>query len=126
MHSYSLLKAIKNHGYDGSILTTYNCHIPFIEEVVIRKLASVGCRHNIVLADHSQLNAAFENHLPKRVGRDYILLPIKQKTAFHPKIILLAGKNKGFLAIGSHNLTYSGFSYNREITNVFTYQEKKQ
>lgn len=38
--------------------------------------------------------------------------------AFHPKVILLAGKNKGALLVGSHNMTLSGFGYNRELTNL--------
>jgi phosphatidylserine/phosphatidylglycerophosphate/cardiolipin synthase-like enzyme len=35
--------------------------------------------------------------------------------------MLLAGKSKGFLAVGSHNLTYAGFGHNREVTNAIRY-----
>ncbi|MDC1288312.1 hypothetical protein N8198_10545, partial [Gammaproteobacteria bacterium] len=55
-----------------------------------------------------------------------MLLPIPTRSAFHPKITMLAGKTKGFLAVGSHNLTYSGFGNNREITNAIYYDSKSR
>jgi phosphatidylserine/phosphatidylglycerophosphate/cardiolipin synthase-like enzyme len=39
--------------------------------------------------------------------------------SFHPKIILLAGEKKGLVLVGSHNMTISGISVNREITTHF-------
>ncbi len=46
---------------------------------------------------------------------------MKSKASFHPKILLLLGKRKGLLAVGSHNLTLSGFGTNLEVTNVIKF-----
>jgi hypothetical protein len=121
---FSLLKALKTPGYDASVMTTFNCYLPFLEEVVIRRLAAIGCRHNLVLADRNQLSAAINSNPPNRSGIDYWLLPIDSSKAFHPKLTLLVGKDKGQLFIGSHNLTYSGFGGNREVTNVITFHKR--
>lgn len=42
--------------------------------------------------------------------------PMAAPGAFHPKICLLASKKRCVLFIGSHNLTLSGFGFNREVT----------
>jgi len=126
VETVSLLSEIRNSGYEGAILTTYNLHIPFLEEVIIRRLHSSGCRHIIVLADQHQLAKAVHANTPQRAGFDYLLLPMPTRTAFHPKMVMLAGKSKGFLAVGSHNLTYSGFGHNREVTNAFYYDSKNR
>ena len=82
---YSLLGAIKTPGFEAAVMTTFNCYIPFLEEVIIRRLTAVGCRHNIILADQSQLSVAIEADLPRQSGIDYWLLPIEAEKAFHPK-----------------------------------------
>jgi hypothetical protein len=125
VESVSLLNEIRSNGYEGAILTTYKLHIPFLEEVVVRRLHASGCRHVIVLADQHQLAKALSSDTPRRAGYDYVLVPIHASTAFHPKIMLLAGKSKGFLAVGSHNLTYAGFGHNREVTNVVRFDTGK-
>ena len=49
------------------------------------------------------------------LGRLYALWPVAAHNAFHPKIILLCGKQRGRLIIGSGNLTVPGLSSNREV-----------
>jgi len=77
-----------------------------------------GIRHNVLMMDATQVAIAVDQHPPYAAGRFYSLVPIKVSGAFHPKVILLVGKNKGTLLVGSHNLTLSGFGYNRELTNL--------
>ncbi|WP_192560514.1 hypothetical protein [Pseudomonas allokribbensis] len=50
----SILEVIKRGGYEASLITTYNATLPFYEEVLLRKLVSAGCRHNVVLMDRQQ------------------------------------------------------------------------
>lgn len=121
----SLLNEFREPGYEGAVLTTFNCHLPFLEDVVVRRLHASGCRHIVVLADHDQLIRALKGEMPRRVGRDYHLVPIKARAAFHPKVVLLAGRTKGYLAIGSHNLTYAGLSANREVTSALRYRASR-
>jgi len=124
IEQYSLLKELKTAGFDAAIFSTFNCYIPFLEEVVIRRLIATGCRHNVVLADSSQLSHSLQSNPPLRAGRDYWLLPIEANKAFHPKLSMFVGKDKGLLFVGSHNLTFSGYGSNREVTNVITYNRK--
>lgn len=115
----SIFDVIKRGGYEASLITTFNATLPFYEEVVLRKLVSAGCRHNVVLMDRSQCAVAWDSEAtrPRLAGYAYTLLPVGVPGAFHPKVCLLLGPKKASLLIGSHNLTLSGFGYNREITN---------
>jgi len=114
----SILNEIKNGGYEASLITTFNSYLPFYEDVVLRHLMGSGVRHNVLMMDASQATLAVDRHPPQSAGRFYTLVPIKVAGAFHPKVVFLVGKKKGTLLVGSHNLTLSGFGYNREMTNV--------
>lgn len=115
----SILDVIKRGGYEASLITTFNATLPFYEEVVLRKLVGAGCRHNVVLMDRAQcaVSWASEATRPRLAGHAYTLLPIGAPGAFHPKLCILVGPKKAAVLIGSHNLTLSGFGYNREVTN---------
>lgn len=71
---------------------------------------------------------AFEQEITTlyRAGYDYSLLPIRAVGAFHPKIAIFAGQKKASLLEGSHNLTVSGFGYNREMSNLIELTGKSQ
>jgi hypothetical protein len=125
LKSVSLLDEINKGGFEASLVTTFNCYFPFYEEVVLRRLTSKGIRHNVLLMDAGQCSQAVSQHPPLLAGRYYSLLPMRVSGAFHPKVVLLAGKKKGSLFIGSHNLTLSGYGYNRELTNFFQYFDDK-
>jgi hypothetical protein len=114
----SLLEELKKGGYESSLITTFNAYLPFYEEVVLRRLVTAGVRRNVLMMDGHQYAAALGSHPPRLAGRRYTLIPMNVTGAFHPKLIFLAGKRKGLVAIGSHNLTISGFGFNRELTNV--------
>lgn len=115
----SIIDVIKRGGYEASLITTFNATLPFYEEVILRKLVGAGCRHNVVLMDRSQcaISWASEATRPRLAGHAYTLLPIGAPGAFHPKLCILVGPKKASILIGSHNLTLSGFGYNREVTN---------
>ncbi len=114
----SLLGEITKGGYGASLITTFNAYLPFYEDVVLRKLVAAGVRHNVLLMDAGQCAESLNNYPPRFAGRHYSLVPMHSKGAFHPKVILLVGKKKGVLLIGSHNMTLAGFGFNREITNL--------
>lgn len=116
----SLLEVLqKSAGFDGALLTTFNAYLPFVEEVVLRRLRSAGCNYAVALMDGRQLTEelATASRRPSLAGRRYGLLPIECGGVFHPKIALLIGPKASRILIGSHNLTMSGFIHNREITN---------
>jgi hypothetical protein len=118
-----LLDALGESGFTASILATYNIYFPFFEDVVLRRLQSSGCTHNVLMMDARQVAAAYADDglRPRRAGAEYTLVPVTRQRIFHPKVLLRLGRRKGSLFIGSHNLTLAGFGSNRELTNRFEY-----
>ncbi len=124
MAEVSLHDVLKEGGFEASLITTFNAYLPFYEEIVLNRLRAGGCRHNVVLIDAAECQAAYANEetRPRYAGREYTLVPMRSRGAFHPKIFLLVGRRKAAIFVGSHNLTLSGFGYNRELTTRFDFK----
>lgn len=117
----SLLEALgTGPGFEAALITTFSGYLPFVEEVVLRRLRASGCNYVVLLMDGTQLSLEFADprHRPSSAGRRYGLLPIAGDGIFHPKVALLVGPKTARVVIGSHNLTMAGFIRNREVTNV--------
>lgn len=110
--------APKKGKFDASILTTYNAYLPFYEDVILRRLVTSGCQHNILLVDAKDLAQSMSSPSgrPRLAGRAYTLVPMNAAGAFHSKVALLVGKKRARVFVGSHNATLSGFGHNRELT----------
>lgn len=123
----SILDEVRRGGYDFCFVATYNAYLPFYEEVVLPRLAAAGCHANVLMMDARECASALseESTRPRRAGAAYTLMPVRAGGAFHPKVILLVGRRKGLLFVGSHNLTLSGLSLNRELTNRFEFADDK-
>lgn len=123
LNEVSLADLIDRGGYEASLFTTFNSNLPFYEEFVLRRLQSRNCRRNIVLMDAAQCASIWQSEAtrPRYAGVDYTLIPMHAKGAFHPKIVCLLGKRKASICVGSHNLTFSGFGVNRELTALAEY-----
>jgi hypothetical protein len=106
--------------FRASVITTFNAYLPFYEDVILRRLVSAGCQHNVLLMDANQWAAELSRPLnrPRLAGTAYTLLPIRAPGAFHPKVGLLAGEKHARVVVGSHNVTLSGFGLNRELTTT--------
>jgi hypothetical protein len=117
----SLFNELKSGGYDACLMTTFSIDFPFYEDVLLRRMQSSGINHHVLLVDKGMGLAAMHERPPCKVGSHYVLAPMDCPGAFHPKLLMLLGKNKGLLAIGSHNATLSGFGQNLEITNVLRF-----
>ncbi len=122
----SLLDELRSGRFEASIATTYSIHFPFFETVAHRRLLASGCLQQIVLADSAQCAAALASPdlRPELAGHAYVLVPVSAPGAFHPKLHLLLGKKSGKVLLGSHNLTFSGFGGNAELTNLLTIDPK--
>jgi hypothetical protein len=116
----SPLESLTKGHFEAALITTYNAFLPFYEEIMLRKLVALGCRYNVVLMDSTEWVKCLADPLqrPRFAGCDYTLLPMQASGVFHPKILLLVGKKRGLVVVGSHNLTLSGFCHNRELTNM--------
>jgi hypothetical protein len=121
----SLLDELRRGGYEASLIATFNAYLPFYEEVVLRRLQNAGVRNNVLLMDARQYGISIETHPPRLAGRHYTLLPVRVGAAFHPKVILLVGKQKAAVLVGSHNVTLAGFGFNRELTNLITAKDER-
>jgi HKD family nuclease len=119
----SILDDIRRAGttFEFSFTATYNAFLPYYEEVVIRRLSAAGCRANALLMDASQCGSSLvsADTRPRMAGRKYTLIPVRANGAFHPKMIMLVGRQKGLLFVGSHNVTIVGFGNNRELSCRF-------
>lgn len=112
----------RKNRYEFSFVTTFNAYLPFYEQIILRRLVKAGCRVNTLLIDAGQFAASINDPSgkPFLAGRDYTIIPVDAKRGvFHPKILLLLGREHASLCVGSHNLTLSGFGKNRELTTVF-------
>jgi len=118
MNRQSLLDVIDEGGYEACLITTFNAYLPFYEHVILHRLKAKGVNHNVVLMDAGWFSESMQSEPPELAGEEYSLVPMRSNGVFHPKMILLVGKSKGALVVGSHNLTLSGFGYNRELTNI--------
>jgi len=116
----SIMDAIRETHLQASLVTTFNANLRFYEELVLRRLLLSGSRNNVVVMDRRQCSDAYASAAtrPSLAGSLYTLVPVRVSGAFHPKICILAGKERAHLFVGSHNLTISGFGYNRELSSV--------
>lgn len=116
----SILDAIKAGDVHSSLFTTFNANLKFYEGLILRRLSAAGSRNNVLVMDQKQCALACSSAAtrPSLAGVGYTLVPVSVSGAFHPKICMLAGKQRACLFIGSHNLTISGFGYNREVSSL--------
>lgn len=121
--SVSLFKELNEGGYDACLMTSFSIDFPFYEDVLLRRMQSAGINHHMLFVDKNMCLAAMQEREPCKVGSQYVLAPMECKGAFHPKVIMLLGKHKGLLAVGSHNVTLSGFGQNLEVTNILRYSK---
>lgn len=118
MSGLSLREIIEGRGFEASIATTYSVYLPFYENCVLPRLLNQRTRLNLLLVDAGQFSEAMAvpSLRPACAGRDYALIPVSAAAAFHPKVILLLGRDAARVSVGSHNMTLSGFGSNREAT----------
>lgn len=123
--SISLIDEISKGGYQASLMTSFSIDFPFYEDVLLKKMQSRGVNHHVLLADKRMCQQVITQRPPKYAGKQYSLALMEHSKAFHPKVFMLLGKKKGMLVVGSHNVTFSGFGKNLEISNVIKFEKGK-
>ena len=103
--------------YPIVLLSTYAIDFLFFERTVLPALQKGGATTIYVLADTNQIDEAIKNREDqiKEMGSSYVVEPVRVNGAFHPKIIMRAGKDGVQIAVGSGNLTNGGWRSNEEI-----------
>lgn len=122
-----LFGADKNK-YHSCIITCYSFDFLFFEQRVLPSLRRAGMININVFVDEKMYQQQLANLDGNYTSKQsYSITPIKLNGAFHPKILMGFGKNNGFLAIGSGNLTHSGLSSNDEVWAAFhTYKSESK
>lgn len=124
-NKYSLLEEIsKCSGYDYALMTTFNFDIKFFERAILNPLYARGLKKITVFVDDKEFSKSIKSVTNCHMGRKYMVNPIVMDGSFHPKLILLLGKKKARLFVGSANLTTSGLTTNNEVFNYIDYSEK--
>lgn len=111
-----LLEAIRGGGYFGSVATSFSCDLPFYEQQVLHPLRTAGCTNNLLLVDAGAYvdGIAAQASLASSAGRLYSLIPVDLGAAFHPKVFLQLGADRGRALVGSANVSLPGWTRNRE------------
>ncbi len=109
------------------ILLTYSLDLHFYSKVISRKLLRNGISNQMVFMDNQSYKKMIENEndIPLAMGRLYSVTPIYNCLSFHPKILLLLGKEKGKIVIGSGNATSGGFLSNWELFGDIEIQDNE-
>ena len=113
----------KSKKYDIALMTTFNFEISFFESNILNKFFDNGIRKVSLFVDNKEYLKAIEETELSYIGKRYIVTPVEMNSSFHPKVILLLGKNKARLIVGSWNLTTNGYFINNEVGNCFDYDE---
>ena len=115
--------------YHSCVITSYSIDLAFFEQLILPRLRGAGVTNINLFVDAGMLEKYLASHLgnsAKKFNANYSITGVHLKGAFHPKMLFLAGKDKGYLSIGSGNITSSGLLYNDEIwSSFFTDKERK-
>ncbi len=106
--------------FDHALLTTYSFSLRFFEEWVLRALWAAEVRNVVVFVDPHELGHALGDRAPSLAGRAYHLVAgAGARAAFHPKVLLLSGRERARLCVSSANLTPDGQLRNAESLIAF-------
>jgi len=98
-------------------MTTYSVDPTFYDAYIERRLRRHGCENNMLLADVAMLTRATQSTPDafRSAGRRYAIVPVSTAGAFHPKVHLRLGSDRGRLIVGSANATAAGWCRNLEV-----------
>lgn len=113
-----------SRGYDTALLTTFNFEIEFFEKVILSRLVRNNIRKVSVFVDAKELSKSLSNARSGCLGQRYAINPVSMSGSFHPKVILLLGKNRARLIVSSANLKLTGYCINNEIFDYIDYDEE--
>lgn len=110
--------------YHSAIVTCFSFDPVFFSNLYLPNLRSAGPRNIIVLVDASNYDSALDDfekygNMVPDMKCHLVRMEPTSNGVFHPKMVLLFGKKDAFIAVGSGNLTYSGYLRNDELWGAF-------
>lgn len=100
-----------------ALLLTFNTDLGFFEARLLGVLRATGARVTVI-GDAGMWQP--DTRAVRHAGRSYHFGLCDTAAAFHPKLLVLVGEKRAIAAVGSGNLTMSGWQYNAELLTVFT------
>lgn len=119
----------KNGKFHSAILTTYAIDLIHFDRHMVNMLHRKQICSINVLADANQLEKEMEYANPrfmKGIGKEYSILGIHSKGAFHPKINFFVGDDAVLVVFGTGNLTVTGHGKNHEVFTGLMVDDKNK
>lgn len=120
-----LIPRLFDEAWDSVIIATYGADLEFFERVLLRQLSAT--RNRVVFSDGRQVTRwlveSDSRSQLRHVNRTYVLAPIRASGAAHAKMIMLLSQDRGLLAVGSGNLSMSGYASQGECFSRYSWSE---
>lgn len=110
--SLILERALAGDQIEHALFCTFTFDAGYFERVALGPLDGVGAQVTVV-ADAAMAN--LDPYAARRLGSRYGLGLVHHNAAFHPKLAVLLGQDSCTVAIGSGNVTMSGWHANEEL-----------
>lgn len=129
LSKFDLRNALNRQSFNHAVICSFTFDPTFFEEYCLEKFSTLSNNGNItVFVDSNIYNEIIlgpESSQPEKANLRYLLHPVSVRGIFHPKLFLLASKNKGKLIVGSANFTRSGLTSNAELIGYYEYEAEK-
>lgn len=104
-------------------VTTFSIDLLFVESMLLRELRLCGHPRLTILADAEELSRSFagQSKWLSQIGYRYRVVPIEMRRGyrFHPKLMLLTGREASRVYVGSGNAGFGGMRQNEELWTRF-------
>lgn len=110
--SLILERALAGDQIEHALFCTFTFDAGYFERVALGPLDGTGAQITVV-ADATMAN--LDPYAARKVGSRYSLGLVHHSAAFHPKLAVLIGHGNFTVAIGSGNVTMSGWHANEEL-----------
>lgn len=98
--------------FDDALFLTFNHDLSFFEREVLGPLQETGSRITILGDAYVTQQDAYA---VRHAGISYLSALASGSQSFHPKLIVLVGRDEALVSIGSGNLTLAGWRGNDEL-----------
>ena len=111
----------------AALILTFDFDFALYDGLIRRRLRDADIFNQMVFCDlHSYQRELAALCSAPRCGTAYSVTPVYQQAAFHPKLYLLLGRDRGRLLVGSGNATVGGLLRNAEVFGRFEYDAAEQ
>lgn len=128
MERLNLPDVLAKDRFDHAILCTFAFEPQFFEQYCLERFKALANENVTVLLDrcvYDELIADRSENRARQANLRYLLHPITAGKLFHPKLFLLASRDRGLLVVGSANVTRAGLANNAELVGVYRFEAGK-